>query len=176
MKTQVKKIILKGEEKVYVEYSQATVLKGGIVIPKDRKETVKKGPHADLSRCLDKMVPHILFSLGIVKPEVFDPSWFADFKFYDDPFHMNIVCTGVEILGKDQDAIQITGVITNDQHQEVEIKSAKISLLDDGENKYVLLDIIRDNTRDLLIEVDEFIENKKYLGSNQVELRFEKQG
>lgn len=180
MKTVIKKIILKGEKKVAVDYSQTIVLPGGIVIPKDSKDTFRIGAHADLKRCMDKMTPHILFSLGLIEPQVFDPTWFADFKFSDDPFHRNIEVTGVEISGKDQDTIQIIGFIANEQGQECEIKSAKISLLDknpenEGEaKKYVLLDIIRDNLKDLLSEVDQLIELKKYEGSTQGKLHFDR--
>lgn len=173
MAIKFKKITIKNKEKVFTDLVTNDVTQSSGILKKESKQTTHKLPHNDLLRCFDKMVPHLVFSLGLAKTDDYEctPEWFSAFKYSDEPLMENIKVTGMTI-GKDYLSIKLHGTIENYLGEESELNSPSISLLDEGEEKYPLLQIIRENFDDLITEATLYEEKEKYGISPQKELQF----
>lgn len=170
MAQKVRRADLVGENKVVIVFNKSEALKDDGILETECKGMVyHKAPHTDLQNAFLAMIPHLMFGCQLAKPETFRQEYF-DGEFLDDERFEGITVTGILMVGKDYDSIKLIGRKTTTNGDVVALNSPIISLVDESDRKYPVLDILRLQVADLLKEVALF-QKGKYGAGTQVEMQ-----
>lgn len=164
----------KSGQSVTLTFATLSVPKSGEPFDSDNKVVMHKEPSEDLSNAFLSLSPHLLWvtQLHPTKVENVNEEWFNNFVFVDNedmPQFKGINVTGIEISGRDNDFVQLTGTKTTDRLEVISIKTPKIWLDDASEKAYVHSEILGNQIKEAMKEAELFY-NGKFKESSQQDL------
>lgn len=149
-----------------VKYKQQEVGKNGLeeVFDSELAKSSNQEIHRDLDVALHNLVPHLMFSTGLIDgsvaipPTIKDEEYFQKFHWQDDKRFEGVSVTGVKTFGKHVvEGIYIYGQVENEHGDVTSFRSPLISLDISPENKYQLNHILNPQWATVETEIDKYI-------------------